>query len=379
MKTKARIAGIGGLAFAAAAIAVPASASAAVAHPSAKARGQVFVQTDNLAGNTVVAYDRAANGSLAQAGVYATGGLGGQLVGSVVDHTASEGALALDRAHGLLYAVNAGSDTISVFAVHGDTLQRRQILGSGGSFPVSIAVHGDLVYVLNARDGGSVQGYRWIGGSLVRVPAWNRALGLDDTVTPEFTHTPGQIAFTPDGSQLLVTTKAAANTIDVFAINASGGLSATPVINDDAGAVPFGLAFDPQWARRGRRGGHQRRGDVRSRPQGRADPDRARRDRTGRDLLDRRHRFEALRLQRRQRQRVRLQGPRLGRPGVARHTGDRRSTVDASASSDGANLYVQAGAAGIVDAFRIGAGGVLTAVGSVTVPGAAGGEGIAAS
>jgi hypothetical protein len=32
-----------------------------------------------------------------------------------------------------------------------------------------------------------------------------------------------------------------------------------------------------------------------------------------------------------------------------------------------------------VDAFRVGTGGSLTPLGSVTVPGAAGGEGIAAS
>jgi 6-phosphogluconolactonase (cycloisomerase 2 family) len=51
-------------------------------------------------------------------------------------------------------------------------------------------------------------------------------------------------------------------------------------------------------------------------------------------------------------------------------------TVDAAASPDGRFLYVQAGAAGNVDAFRIGADGALTPIGSVTVPNAVGGEGI---
>ena len=82
----------------------------------------VFVQTDNPAGNTVVAYDRSADGHLTQAGVYPTGGLGGVLAGSVVDHTASQGALAFDARHNLLYAVNAGSNTGPVFAVLGDRL-----------------------------------------------------------------------------------------------------------------------------------------------------------------------------------------------------------------------------------------------------------------
>ncbi len=53
--------------------------------------------------------------------------------------------------------------------------------------------------------------------------------------------------------------------------------------------------------------------------------------------------------------------------------------TDGAVSSDGQYLYVQAGGPGNVDAFRIGPGGSLTETGSVTVPGAIGGEGIAAS
>lgn len=40
-------------------------------------------------------------------------------------------------------------------------------------------------------------------------------------------------------------------------------------------------------------------------------------------------------------------------------------------------LYVQAGVAGIVDEFAVGTDGALTRIGSVTVPDAAGAEGIA--
>ena len=77
----------------------------------------VFVQTDNTAGNQVVAYDRAPGGTLSLAGTYNTGGLGGQLSGSVVDHLASQGSLTYDQRNNLLYAVNAGSNTVSVFSV----------------------------------------------------------------------------------------------------------------------------------------------------------------------------------------------------------------------------------------------------------------------
>jgi len=180
------------------------------------------VQTDNTAGNQIVAYDRSSDGRLTLSGTYATGGLGGILDGSVVDHLASHGSLTYDRLHGLLYAVNAGSNTLSVFAASGDRLQLRQVLGSGGTFPVSVTVHGDLVYVLNAKDGGSVHGYRIGSGRLFPIPGSTRALGLDPAATPQFTNTPGQVAFSPGGAQLIITTKANGNDIDVFSVGKPG-------------------------------------------------------------------------------------------------------------------------------------------------------------
>jgi hypothetical protein len=121
-------------------LATPASAStAAPAFGAGGASHAVFVQTDNTSGNQVVAYHRAADGTLSPAGTYATGGLGGVLAGSVVDHLASQGSLSYDPRHALLYAVNVGSNTVSVFAMKGDRLALRQVLSSGGSFPVSVA------------------------------------------------------------------------------------------------------------------------------------------------------------------------------------------------------------------------------------------------
>src|SRR4051812_40288683 len=237
MGITARLAGFAGVAVAAGTlIAGPASAS-----PSA---GAVFVQTDAVDGNSIVAYDRAPDGHLDQAATYSTGGRGGVLDGSVVDHQASQGSLALDRASHLLYATNAGSDTVTEFGVHGDRLTRLQTVSSGGRFPVSVAVHGNLVYVLNARDGGAIQGYVRVGVHLVRIPSWHRGLGLDAAAAPEFTHTPGQVAFTPDGRRLVVTTKAGGNTIDVFGLDNPGDPAAEPVVTSIPDAVPFAVAFD---------------------------------------------------------------------------------------------------------------------------------------
>ena len=236
MRSLTRLAGATALAaatLAAATAAFAGPAGAAVSHPRYHgfpgARHAVFVQTDNLTGNQVVAYRRAPDGTLTPAGTYATGGLGGQLSGSVVDHLASQGSLTYDPAQATLFAVNAGSNTVSVFGVHGDRLGLRQVIRSGGQFPVSVAARGDLVYVLNAENGGSVQGYRAFGGRLAPIPGSNRALGLDPSATPQFTNTPGQVAFSPDGRQLIVTTKANGNDIDVFGVGFDGRLSAAPV------------------------------------------------------------------------------------------------------------------------------------------------------
>ena len=168
MKALTRLVPAAAAAIAVAALAAPA-ASAATQSAASHGRGSgvVFALNDNTAGNVVAAYHRAANGTLTPAGTYRTGGLGGVLTGSVVDHTASQGALAYDEAHGLLIAVNPGSNTISVFRVNGDQLSLSQVLPSGGDFPVSVTVHGEHAYVLNALGGGSLSGYRIAGEHLV--------------------------------------------------------------------------------------------------------------------------------------------------------------------------------------------------------------------
>jgi len=221
-------------------------AAAVAAGGSGSPGSVVFVQTNETSGNNVVVYDRGADGRLTRAGTYATGGNGGTAApGTESDHLGSQGSLVYDSASRLLLAVNAGSDSVTAFSVHGDQLLREAVVPSGGQFPASIAVHGRLVYVLNSGGAGIVQGFRIAGDRLVAIPGSARSLGLANTDPPFFLSSPGQVGFTPDGDQLLVTTKASGSTIDAFQVEHDGRLSAAPVANLSATPVPFAFTFTP--------------------------------------------------------------------------------------------------------------------------------------
>jgi 6-phosphogluconolactonase (cycloisomerase 2 family) len=225
-----------------AAIAPAAAASAEVGHNDASAPA-VFVQTNDPAGNAVVVYDRADDGTLSPAATYQSGGNGGAAAGAVVDPLASQGSVAYDAGSHVLIVTNAGSDSVSVFGVDGDTLTLRQVVGSGGAFPTSIAIHDDLVYVLDTGNAANVQGYRLAGGRLHPIEGSTRTLGVANANPPQFLASPGQVGFSPDGGHLIVTTKST-GTVDVFRVLANGRLS-SPTANAPAGAVPFAFSFDP--------------------------------------------------------------------------------------------------------------------------------------
>jgi DNA-binding beta-propeller fold protein YncE len=377
MKPVFKLATVAGAAAAASAMFVVPASAATTSHAADSGSGVVFAQNDSTSGNEVFAYARTASGGLNQVGAYPTGGVGGQEGGSVVDHLGSEGSVAYDAQARLLYVSNAGSNTISVFAVNGDSLTRVQVISSGGEFPVSIAARGGLVYVLNARDGGSVAGFLRIGDRLVSVPGWHRDLGLNPEQTPEFTSTPGQIGFTPDGGSLVVTTKNGANTVDVFKLGLLGP-APKPAVTSLPSDVPYAFAFDS----------YQHLDLIEAGPAALAtftishDGQLGALDTTvtgqagtcwvvadGNLLYTSNPGSSTVSIYRVS------AGGQLTSLGAASTDG---GTVDAAVSGDGQYLYVQTGADGIVDAFHIGANGGLTKTGSATIPGGVGAEGIVA-
>ena len=225
-----------GLTAAAALAAVPATASAA-AHWSPVV-GHVYVN-DNTAGtNTIGAFDRHADGSLTrEAGSpFAAGGAG---TGAGL---ASQGALQISPDGRFLIAADAGSNQISVLRIsrHGSLhLVRDGVVSSGGVLPVSVAIHGSLVYVANAGTTGSnYTGFRLReGGRLTPVPGSAAALPTGSQ--------PGDVLFDGTGSKL-AGTRVGSSMIDSFTVGRGGRLTAAPGSPFPAqGLGPFGSEFRP--------------------------------------------------------------------------------------------------------------------------------------
>lgn len=113
--------------------------------------GAVYVLTNQIE-NTVAVFNRSANGTLTPAGEFSTGGTGdpvAQPQDPPTDPLASQGALVLGRGNQLLFAVNAGSNQISVLGISQAGLDLIDVVDSGGMRPITLTVHDNLLYVLN--------------------------------------------------------------------------------------------------------------------------------------------------------------------------------------------------------------------------------------
>ena len=199
--------------------------------------GAVFVMTNDANQNEIIAYQRTADGRLHDRRSFRTGGRGS---GGVTDPLGSQGSLTLSHDRSLLFAVNAGSGDISVFRVRGASLSLLDKVPCGGSEPVAIAVHGSLVYVLNAGGTSNVVGFRLEHNARLRPIAGSTAF-LSTANSGA-----ASLAFSPDGQFLLVTEKLT-NSIDAFHVQIDGTLGPI-VVNPGAGPGTFAVSFAPNGA-----------------------------------------------------------------------------------------------------------------------------------
>jgi 6-phosphogluconolactonase (cycloisomerase 2 family) len=189
----------------------------------------VYTQTNDQNGNAVKVLARGDDGHLTAAGTYATGGNGTSA------GLGSQGAVALSGNGRVLLAVDAGTNDVASFRVTRTGLTLVGRVPSRGRFPVSVTIHGNNAYVLNAAGVANVAAFR---------------LGGDGTLTPRFGgRAPlsqidagaAEVAVSPDGGSLVVTEKAAQQ-LETFPLR--HGLPGDPVVTLSNGPVPFGFAFD---------------------------------------------------------------------------------------------------------------------------------------
>jgi 6-phosphogluconolactonase len=193
--------------------------------------GAVYTMTNDPTGNHVIRYDRGADGVLTNPNYFATNGKGSaSIVGS------NQGALVLSNDGNMLLVVNAGSNEISAFEVTNNGLTLTDIVKSGGTLPISITMHGNLVYVLNAGGSGNIVGFRLNNdGILSMIPSSARLLSTTTAGAAE-------VSFNPVGTVLAVTEKNT-NKIDTYVVT-NDGLTNGPNVQNSAGVTPFGFAFD---------------------------------------------------------------------------------------------------------------------------------------
>ncbi len=211
-------------------------------------KGMVYIMTNGVQENEIVAFRRLRDGTLKLRDFYLTGGsgTGTREVSSAtpddgIDPLASQGSLILSRCGRFLFAVNTGSNSITSFRVMKDGgLVRASVVNSGGQQPNSLTQHGNFLYVSNVGSSANNFDSNITGfyvdscGVLTMIPNSTRNLSTDNAQ-------PAQVLFSLNGRQLVVT-ELTTNRITVFCINRNG-TAMLQVSNASNGAGPFGAAF----------------------------------------------------------------------------------------------------------------------------------------
>ena len=112
-------------------------------HGGNSALGAIYTETNDAAGNAVLVFARHRDGTIVQTASVPTGGLGLAMNPPfgfpIVD---SQAAVALSEDGRLLFAVNAGDNTVTVFGVTKHGLRKVDQVASGGTEPISVTSNG---------------------------------------------------------------------------------------------------------------------------------------------------------------------------------------------------------------------------------------------
>ena len=198
--------------------------------------GAVFTMTNpNGTANAVIMFSRDNHGALTMVGTFPTGGNGGLRSGPP-DPLKSQGSLMLTQDGKWLLAVNAGSNNISVFQVKNNGLSLVGTTASGGTFPVSLTISKNEVFVLN---GGTpnISGFNLSNNGVLTPIAGSTAV-LPSGGSYLYT----QVGFDNSGKWLVVS-DLGDSAILAAPVNSSG-IPGAWQSSPSSGPAPFGFLFD---------------------------------------------------------------------------------------------------------------------------------------
>ena len=217
----------------------------------------VYVESNDSAGNAILAYRRASDGSLTMlpGSPFSTGGLGVSPSTSLGPYD-SDGEIITDPAHQFLFAVNGGSDTIAVFQIAKNgslTPVDGSPFPSGGSNPVSLGLAGNILCVVNKDEDPDHPGRYLPNYTSFRVNPAGKLIAIPGAaVTGDLGSDPSQALVAPGGS-LVFGADFLGGVLRSFGLTANGRLDPRAAIAlpaaefADTGAppLPLGLAVHP--------------------------------------------------------------------------------------------------------------------------------------
>ena len=190
-------------------------------------RGYIYLQSNDATQNSILVYKQNSNGSLNLQSTVSSGGNGsGGGLGN-------QGAITTSKNEKWLFAVNAGSNSVSSFRItNSGNLNLASTISTGGKIPVSVTLHNRILYVVNAGS-DNISGFRvGNGGTLTAINGSIQSLSSSGSGA-------AQISFSPNGNYLYVTEKGT-NNISIFPVN-NQGVAGAGTSTPSTGQTPFGF------------------------------------------------------------------------------------------------------------------------------------------
>ncbi|GJJ10502.1 hypothetical protein Clacol_004728 [Clathrus columnatus] len=213
--------------------------------------------TNEPSGNFIIGSEIGSDGTLSFGNAIWAGGQGSHGNSTGPDALFSQGSIKVSGQH--LFALNAGSNTVTMFSITPSDPTRLKMIGqptgTGGDFPMSLTVSGQTgqVCVLN---GGTFNGVNCFKQDsklgLVQMNNTQRSLSLDLTTPPSGpANSISHVLFSEDGSQLLASVKGtptAPGFVASWDVDPQTGALSSDFIKSQpgtGGGLPFGMAVIP--------------------------------------------------------------------------------------------------------------------------------------